>query len=338
MPSRLPACALAALSALTAACVGGPDSCFLPPSIVDKARLLAVRADPPDQVVDLSGNTAPSVTARALFAGQSRIAALRLGGKLCAPTEDLRCPETSLDVPEGPESLSDSFEAATAFVVPLDLLHEARAADPLAGFGGIRVLFDARAFAGDQELHAGKLLLFQTKDSGNLPNGGIELDGALLSERQASLQSTVEATPRLRVASTYGVRPLLRAGAGAGEALEQYEVTDLAGRRVSLRETVSYSFFTTKDLIFGELQWLAGNPVARYVAGADVADEPLPGSPPPENGLLRVTALKQASSWLWVVARDGRGAVAWTHSPLDVVDEREGRKADLRPVCDELER
>lgn len=335
MPGRLLAFALLAL---TTACVGGPDSCFLPPSIVDAPRLLALRSDPPDQVVDLAGATGPSVTARALFGGQSSGASLRLGGKLCAPTSDLRCPATALEVPEGPVSPFDSPEASTGFEVPLSLLLSAREADPLKGHGGIRVLFDARAWVGGQELHAGKLLLFQTKESGVPPNGGIELDGVELLQRDGGVQSTTSRPPRLTVGAVYGLHPLLRAGDGAAEPLEQYEVTDLAGRHVSLRERVSYSFFTTAELIFGDLEWLAGNPVARYVPGADVADEPPPGSTPPANGLVRLTALTKKATWLWVVARDGRGAVAWTRSAIQVVDAREGRKPDLRPVCDEITR
>ena len=140
----LPCCALVALSV---SCVGGPDSCFLPPSIVDQARVLALRADPPDQVVDLEGAVEPRVAVRALFGGQTNAQPLRLGGNLCVPNDDLRCPEGSLEVPAGPLHDPFEFEADTEFTVPIGLIRAAREADPLKGYGGIRVLFDAKAEA-----------------------------------------------------------------------------------------------------------------------------------------------------------------------------------------------
>jgi hypothetical protein len=336
MPLRLLACALAAL---TASCVGGPDSCFLPPSIVDTARVLALRADPPDQVVDLAGSAGPRVQVRALFGGHANTQPLRLGGRLCAPTEDLRCPEGSLQLPPGPLHEPFDFEADVAFTVPLDLIRAAREADPLKGLGGIRVLFDAEAEADARTFHAGKLLLFQTLESGVRPNGGLELEAVELSNPdQGLLLLGTPAAPELLVGQTYGVRPRIRAGAGASEAAEQYEVTDLSGRKVTLRETVSYSFFTTRQLIFGDLRSVAGNPVPLYVVGADLADEPPFGSPETANGLLRLTVLLRATTSLWVVARDGRGAVAWLRGSVSALDERGTPAAYLGVICDESSR
>ncbi|MBS2024723.1 MAG: hypothetical protein JST92_20170 [Deltaproteobacteria bacterium] len=322
-------------TSFAAACVGGPDACFRPPSIVDTSRVLGVRADPPDQFVDLAGTSTPHIHARALFAGQGDRTPVQLGGFLCAPTDDLRCPSGSFVVPSGTPSLT--AEAETAFDVPLSLIAAARDADPLGGYGGIRVQYDSIGYIGPRQVHVAKVLLFQT-DPSVRPNGAIELGPIELSDTGDPTQfGSPGSSTKLHagVSTTYDVRPRVLPGAGATEAAEEYTVTDLTGHVVTLRETISYSFFTTQELIFGDLERIAGNPRPVYVPGADVADEPAPGSPDPANGLVRLTALQEAATHLWVVARDGRGAVAWNYAQLEVNDTRAcgDRCSSLQIVC-----
>ena len=113
----------------------------------------------------------------------------------------------------------------------------------------------------------------------------------------------------LPVSETVWLRPLLSPG-----AQETYQVTDLAGRTVQLTERISYSFFTMPHAQYG--------PLGRPVAGSDVADEPAPGDPVPERGLVTLTALAAASSRLWLVARDGRGGEAWASLAVQMPDRR----------------
>jgi hypothetical protein len=88
-----------------------------------------------------------------------------------------------------------------------------------------------------------------------------------------------------------GILPHLAAGEGGAET---YTTTDLSGNAVTLTEAPRYSFFTTTA---GDLD-------------VATADEPLPGTKPPQ-GLVRFTALRRGTGTLWVVVRDGRGGLGW---------------------------
>lgn len=333
MPPRAALAAL--LASASAACVGGPDSCFRPPSIVDTSRILAVRVDPPEALVDLDAGESPTVRVRVLFAGHGSFARQRVAGALCAPTPDLTCPAGSFEVPSGELSEPGAFEAETTFEVPSALIAASREADPLRGYGGIRVLFDVSGFAGPRRIRAGKLLLFTPRAPDAVVNKGLEIDRvSLLSGGVAVAEPKADETVLVDVASIYGVRPRLAPADGVIAQAEEYDAVDLAGRRVHLRERVTWSFFTTEQMIFGDLIRIGNNPVATYHPGADVADEPAPGEPDPPNGLVRMTVLDDGPTWLWVVARDGRGGVAWTQVRLNSLDERVAdRKADLRMRC-----
>ena len=125
----------------------------------------------------------------------------------------VRCPAGSLAVPDGHQTTVDNSEAGTTFTVPLDLLRAARDGDPLLGYGGIRVQYDALVSVGDLQLHAGKVLLFQTRESGAVPNHGLELSDVLLTpltvtvDFQHSGQSYA-----LEVGEVYAVRPRIAPG------------------------------------------------------------------------------------------------------------------------------
>lgn len=326
---------LALLASASAACVGGPDSCFRPPSIVDTSRILAVRVDPPEALVDLDAGESPTVRVRVLFAGHGNFARQRVAGSLCAPTPDLTCPAGSFEVPSGALSEPGAFEAETTFEVPSALIAAAREADPLRGYGGIRVLLDVSGFAGPRRIRAGKLLLFTPRTPAAEANKGLEIDRvSFLNGGVATAEPQSGEAVLLDVAGTYGVRPHLAPADGVTAQAEEYDIVDLAGRLVHLRERVTWSFFTTEQMIFGDLTHIGNNPVATYRPGADVADEPAPGAAEPADGLVRMTVLDEAQTWLWVVARDGRGGVAWTQVRLNSLDQRASdRKADLRMRC-----
>jgi hypothetical protein len=314
----------AAVSALAAACVPSPDPCFVPQSIVTDVRVLGVRADPPEALFDLESGLVETVLVRALVGGQVDGVKVQLRARLCPAADGATaCPE-SAPVLTGPESADGASEGTLTVRVPASLLSQARAADPLKGFGGIRVLLELDAKAGLDHAQAIKTLLFSPKATTPAPNQPIELSGIDFLD-SGQLDSSISPTGQLTllVAQTYGLRPRLAPLPDGSPALEEYDVVDLSGRTVHLREQATYSFYTDPHLIFGDLPRSPdGSPLGVYAPGADVATEPQPGAGDPASGLVRVTPMDAAKSHLWVVARDSRGAVAWAAIAVQSLDQR----------------
>ena len=294
--------------ALFAAC-GAPcepyDPCFVPSWRVSDLRVLAVRADPPEAVVDLAQGLVPEVQVRALVVDQSRTYSTTATGRLCVPGRTSGCPDDA--VPSGAPKLETA--PALSVLAPPDLIAQALREDPLRGYGGIRVRLDlALDDGGGKVLRADKILLYSPTAPGLQPNRPIELarlrfvkDGALVDD---VLPGGIATLPE---PFGYGLRPVLADGAG----VEEYDVVDLSGRTVHLREQVSYDFFSTAGLPFGKPQPTAAGLVINdgfAAPGAAQGDEPAPGAEP-ANGLAQLNAW--GGGQLWVVARDGRGAEAW---------------------------
>ena len=338
-PPRWPraSAALAAAGAAIVACVPGYDPCFVPASIVSDVRVLAVRADPPEALFDTDGSGVPSsvpvVHVRALVAGQGPEERLRLRARLCLPTASLRCPAESAAV-EGALSPKGASEAAVDLRATPALLALARERDPLHGYGGIRLQLEVDAAAGSDHALASKLLLFSPSATTPHPNQPIELASVDFTRKDEFDQSAAPGgTATLFVPLTYGLRPRLAPLADGSPALEEYDVVDLAGRLVHLREQASYDFFTGPELIFGDLRSVNGNPVGAYSVGGDTGAEPAAGDPEPKNGLVRVTPLSGADAHLWVVGRDSRGAVAWAALRVRSLDERICDRGDGVPCA-----
>ena len=327
---------LAAIAAALCSCVPGYDPCFVPASIVSDVRVLAVRADPPEARIDLGEGGVPTavpiVRVRALFAGQGPGARLRLRARLCAPTASRRCADDT-PVVEGPLSDPGATEATLDVRASPALLVQAREEDPLRGYGGIRLQLEVDGAAGGSG-HAGatKLLLFSPGATTPHPNLPIEVESVDFTLAGRFDQSTpAGGSATVLVPLSYGVRPRLAPLADGSPALEEYDVVDLSGRLVHLREQVTYDFFTDPQLIFGDLRVVGGNPVGTYSRGADSGSEPAQGAAEPPDGLVRITPLQGADAHLWVVARDSRGAVAWAALRLRALDTRDCARADGVP-------
>jgi hypothetical protein len=200
--------------------------------------------------------------------------------------------------------------------IPLAIAPEqiraARAADPLAGYGGVRIQVEVQARMDGVTATASKLVLFTPAAPGVVPNHGFSVTGFAASDGKIYPDEGILELP---VGQTIGLRPLLAPAPGFSEPAETYEVIDLTGRTVRLRERISYAFFTLPHAQYGPL----GHPVA----GSDVADEPGPGDPQPEGGLVKLTALAKSGGRIWVVARDGRGAEAWASLTVHMPDRRD---------------
>ncbi len=291
-------------AALGAGCTTYYDPCFQPASLINDLRILAVRADPPEALYD-PGQPPPLVLVQTLVVHPDPLyPPFILNARLCVPTQ-----------PEGPcpagtplfASREGSQQAPPILSIQVsqEMLKAALAADPLQGYGGVRVQLDLEVPTESSSATATKLLLFSPRIPGVEPNHALELNGVTLLIPQTAPQTLVpQESVSLDVGTNIGLLPVIGPGAGAEAAAEEYVTTDLSGKTVRLRERISYSFFTTPHLQYG----LAGKPVA----GADQGVEPDLGVSPPSNGLTQMVALSASMGRFWVVARDGRGAVAWS--------------------------
>jgi hypothetical protein len=277
---------LLAVLALTVACT--PD--FEAPEIVRDLRVLAVQAEPPEAAIDLAtGNVAP-VTVRVLSVDPSRRGPMSGSGDLCFPTDSGRC-DQGPSVPIGPPQMVEEGPSWN-LQVPAPVVLGAIEDDDLKGFGGVRVQLSLSVDDGDPHgpVFAQKLLLFSPP--GGTPNHNPSIAALELTSDGVPVR-TAQAGERLslRAGIPTGILPVLAAGEGGAET---YSAVDLQGNTVTLTEAPRYSFFTTTSADIDEA----------------TADEPLPGTKPPD-GLVRVTPFQPGSGTLWIVVRDGRGGVAW---------------------------
>lgn len=298
LSSRL-ATALFAILAGLAACTPREDPCFAPSWSISGTRLLAVRADPPEARFDVLF-AAPEVRVRALVVNvNGELGDVGIAARLCVPTDDPGCPAASM---------SHASTDTNALVAPPSLIESALADDPLKGYAGVRVRADLVLSSGTESFSAEKLLLYSPSTGSEPPNGPLEVSGFSVT-RKGFLFATAApgTTVVLEQPFEYGLRPILVEGAGA----ETYTTVDLSGRRVQLREHVTWNFFTTPGLPLGKATPTpAGPAIRRGPLGppVDEADEPDPGVERPD-GLVRMNAFGDGT--VWAVARDGRGAVAW---------------------------
>lgn len=322
----------AALAALAAACAPGYDTCFDPSAVVRSPQVLAIRADPPEANYQ-PGDAAPLVRLRALLAvGVASGTPARVSVRLCSPNLSGRCDDRV--APAAAVSIASTDDLDVQGIrVPPEVIARALTDDPLRGYGGVRVLADLSVEGtGDAafSLRAGKILLFSPH--GTTPNRAIELD---------SLEVGGKARATVVLKQGGGVIAYLPDGAvpinlrpdvmeltprlGEG-SVEEYDTIDLAGRKVHLVDNVTYNFHASLHIYFGDPQKLeinGGFHSWSEVAGGDVANEPLPGAARPANGLVRARTLAVSPlSRIWVVARDTRGAEAWTWIFVSIADTR----------------
>jgi len=271
---------------------------FEDPEIVRDLRVLAVQAEPPEARIDLSTGRSDPVQVRVLAVDPLARAPMSASGSLCFPTDSRRCDEVQ-NVPVGPAQMVANEGPRWTLQVPEDIVQAAVQQDDLKGFGGIRVQFSLSVSDGDPHgpAFADKVLVFSP------PGGDVNHNPGI-----ASLELTDDGAPAgtvlpgdrpsFRVGVAVGILPHLSPGAGGAET---YRTTDLQGNTVTLTETPRYSFF------------------ARANADLDTAtaDEPLPGTRPPQ-GLVRLTPLEAGPGTLWIVVRDGRGGIGWLAVEYDV--------------------
>ena len=311
---------LLALAALIAACDTQYDPCFGTAMKVADLRVLAVRSDPPEVVFDPAAATIPPVTVSMLMAdprtGITDIFNAEVAA--CPQTDDKRCAPGSLHV-------ASVAQAGPVISFPVQvtpaLLQAALDADPLRGYGGIRVQVDIQLTGTfSRSTRATKTLLFTPAKAGYVPNHSFEILGLNLTIKgyPMGFYATGDIVS-VQVADQIGVIPLLAPTSGDGDAAEDYDVVDLAGNPVHLKEHISYSLYSTVH--------------GRFLS--DTAEQPPQGVLPTLlDGVFKFQSTLAASGRLYVVARDGRGAVAWFTTPWASVETRGGRQPNLELDCE----
>lgn len=279
---------ICALGLCAAACTPS----FQSASQITDLRILAVQAEPPEALVDLDAGTVPDVQLQILVVDPKPHSDGLMQGQLCFPTDTLQCGTQSLSLPTQQHPVGQPFIYEVR--VPGALLVAALQDDKLKGLGGIRVQSTLEVADGDPHgaVKAEKLLLYNAARAGYVPNHNPAIDGLVLSKGAQPSGSLSPGQPlRVQVGETIGLLPTHQP-----DQAESYCTTDLTGKQICLTEQLVYSFFSTEP---GDLD-------------ADSAYDPLPGTPPPPDGLVRFTALAAGTGTLWVVVRDGRGGQSWT--------------------------
>lgn len=325
-----------------AACDDIAQPCFMPQSVVSDARVLAVRVDPPESIVDLEGGQDPALTLALFVVGAQsdaygelstgfEISDAEVSISACtlpATLEQNPVPECPADaVAVAGQSQVPTLARPMHLTIPLALLRQAKSQDPLHGTAGIQLRLQITVEVDGKRRIALKTLYFQEPGSTLEVNHAIELSGVRVTSRGSSNDVPPDVLAKVDVAQPFGLRPLLGVGAGAQAAIEEYDTIDLRGQRVHLRENVTYAFYAPSSLFLGRVDYTrsAGNAVAIYTGlPGDVANEPAPGEPEPANGLVAATAVwpGNQTGLVWIVAADGRGAETWTTLRYDATEQR----------------
>ena len=334
------ACALS-----LAACEKQRQPCFTPASVIEDLRVLAVRVDPPEPVVDLDAGDVPAINVSALLvagsldrngrgsASETNDAAVV--ARFCVPPLDPDRPQTPPGCPAdsivaGQSPLAPTLAAPLVLRPSVDLLRRSIDADPLRGLGGIKLRMQLDFTRGARLVSTTKTLLFHQAGQPGSVNHAVELAGVEVDygiSGQVQRYSSNETIP-LVVTQVVNLRPLLGTGLGAAGPIEDYDALNPDGSLSRLREHVSYRFYAANTLVFQRPDYshVFNAPIVTFTgtAGGDEADEPDDPTAVP-HGLVSAFDAWQGNQAgdLWIVARDGRGAEAWLRVGYSAIEERQ---------------
>lgn len=284
---------LGVLAACTAAC--GID--FDTPTEVADLRTLAIQADPPEVLV--TGAEVPPVTLRALVVDpRAPEREVTVSWQACGTTTDHRCVEApfALDLGGGTAALP-ILEAS----LPLtrELLESAQRLDVLQGFGGLPITAELHVDAGDggQEVSIKQVIAQAFLPAGTVPNQNPAPPALLRDDAEWPDDEVPTVAPGTEVA--------IEPRAADGDA-ETYAVFRFDLQVEELEEFLSFRFFATTGT------WnraeTGGPPDAISTETTLASRWTAPDEPPDDDAPVR----------LWVVARDGRGGLAWTTREIRV--------------------
>jgi hypothetical protein len=288
---------LAGAALLQAACETG----FETKSIVLDLRVLAMRGDPAEVVVDVDPDDLlavelPPVTVTALIADPAGPRALTFRMTACPETFALRCDagRVAFALPFAAGE-TDSPELSGVLQPNLPLLSAAFEEDEFLGLGGIPVVVELVVSAPDgQEVSAGKRVTFAPR----VPAGRRENQNPTLAGLLARGEPFDDGAPLLvAVREEVRLEPVEPDG-----AREVYVVPTLDGGERTFTENLRYSWLATagsfsRETTGGATDLFGNEPVlwTRWRAPDHAGD---------------VT--------MWVVQRDERGGASWTTRILRV--------------------
>jgi hypothetical protein len=287
-------------------------------------------------VADLQSGTVEAVRLSALIVEPNKgsTGSYHVAWALCVPSTTTPGCANGTVVMSDPEWKRDS---SVELQVPADLVAAAEAADPLHGFGGIRVLAELRVDGAKPATATTPIIFSRTPPAHRNHPPAIE---GLRVTPQGGSTGTAPPPPNptnVFVGVPTGLRPVLSPG-----SMEEYDTVDLQGNPVHLQERIRYSFYATPGLSIGRLllRSVGGN-VVYYPNGTDVeADEPPPGTPETPGGLMLLEAVRRGGviGTMWIVARDSRGAASWLEVPVDAIEvDPNCSSGGAQTACPELD-
>lgn len=280
----------------------GCNTGFEDQSIVIDLRVLAMRTDPAEVVVDVDPNdlasvVLPPVTVTALIADPQGPRPISFSMTACGAATSLRCddPDVTYKLPMTDGMMIQGTEATAVLQANVALLQAALAEDDFKGLGGIPVNVEMVVRAPDgYEVHAAKRIMYAARvpaartANSNPTIGGLLARGEPFTEDAPLVVAQDEKVVLLPV-EEMGVR-------------EVYVTPTLDGGERTFTENLRYSWLATRghfsDETTGGATDLFGN--------KPVLD-------------TKWTAPKEAGEVsLWVVQRDERGGTSWTHRTIVV--------------------
>lgn len=322
-------------AALAIAC-GAACASFESAEVVLDTRVLAMRADLPEQILDLdpaSPPTAEELLAQlqptevcALVADPARERRVRWTMTLCALDSDQRCSSRVTQViasglAEDPE-LARPAPALCATIQPdltlLAIVLDVLEGDDLAGLGGIEYGVSLVVRGEDEpealDQYAGKRLRVLPRipaaRTANVNPALTRLEGQIDGDarfelprvRCADAAATATPLPELRARQRLRIHPIEAPG-----AREVYVVPRLDGQEQTFTESLTY-------------QWLAG--IGGFSSGNTGGPRDVSGAPPPLFTDYRAPPAKEITQLtdvpLWLVQRDERLGAAWVETCVRV--------------------
>jgi hypothetical protein len=316
--------------ALALAPVAAGCATFEDPTIVLDLRVVAMTAEPPEQVVDLDLAAPPAPGALLAQLGPTRVCAhvadpgavraLRWSMAACLPADDLRCdpalprlalaegrlgdPETTGDADGGRACAQIEYGADPAGWIAL--LERALARDPTSGLAGLDYAIELRVGDPDAPPALDAFAVKQVRLSARFPATKVANHNPRVADLQLTARSARQSAPRRRCPQQvayqddFVVRPgdvvtlfPLEPGQGTDEPVrEEFTIPTLEGGFETFTETLSY-------------QWLAGAGAFRDSTTGGPPD--LFGNETPLGTKWTAPQVAEATDVpIWVIQRDER--------------------------------
>ncbi len=308
-------CAAAAVAGGGAGC----DPGFETASIVIDLRALAVRADPPEVVLDIDPMdpdsfdqlSIPPVRITGLFADPGTVRRLEWIMTACPPTQSLRCddpeaPYIAVDFGtiQDPEGTFGSEQISAELTATPIILQESLRLDDAALLGGIGVQVELVIYPeGDDDLseaiYASKKVLYSPRipetrvANSNPPAASLFVDGGPLGGQRCGEGQTFHVTPGQVV-----VIDLVEAEG----ARETYQLPTFDGEVRTITENLRYSWYATAGSFSAET---TGGPLDPFGNVPPLYSE---WTAPEDEGNVR----------FWLVERDERGGASWLERCFEV--------------------